>query len=232
MDLIFNTLYEAMTGGLLLSVLASFIWGILSIILSPCHLSSIPLIIGFISTQGKVSFKRTFSISFLFAAGILFTIGLIGLITASLGRMMGDIGSTGSYLVAGIFFIVGFYLLDFIKFNWNFSILNKFTGKTLLSAWLLGVFFGIALGPCTFAFMAPVLGVVVFQTSQEDYLSSILLLSAYGIGHCSIIVASGTLINIVQKFLDWNENNKIMLHLKRTCGVLVILGGVYLIMNN
>ena len=225
---IFNALYEAMTGAIWLAVLASFGWGVLSILLSPCHLSSIPLVVGFISSQGKISVRKTFSISLIFSIGILITIALIGVITASLGRLMGDIGSTGNYLVAGIFFVVGLYLLDIIKFDWNSAGLRKTNAKGLIAALILGLLFGIALGPCTFAFMAPVLG-VVFQTAQTDYLRSVIFLLAFGLGHCSIIVGAGTITGKVQKYLNWSEGSKTILWIKRVCGVLVILGGVYLI---
>ena len=225
---IFTALYEAMTGALWLAVLASFGWGVLSILLSPCHLSSIPLVVGFISSQGKISIGRTFSISLIFSVGILITIALIGIITASLGRLMGDIGSTGNYLVAGIFFVVGLYLLDIIKFDWNSAGLRKTNAKGLIAALILGLLFGLTLGPCTFAFMAPVLG-VVFQTAQTDYLLSVIFLLAFGLGHCSIIVGAGTITGKVQKYLNWSEGSKTILWIKRVCGVLVILGGVYLI---
>lgn len=228
MDSLFNSLYEAMTGALWLSITASFVWGILSIILSPCHLSSIPLIIGYITTQGSISLKRTFTITFIFSIGILLTIALIGFITASLGRMMGDVGNIGNYIVAIIFFLVGFYLLDVLKFNWNFNFLNKVKSKGILSAFVLGLIFGVALGPCTFAYMAPVLG-IVFQTAQTNYLSSILLLSAFGLGHCSVIVLAGTMLNKVQTYLNWSEESKTVLIIKRICGILVILGGIYLL---
>ncbi len=99
---LFTFLYEAMMGTFWIAVMASFVWGILSIILSPCHLSSIPLVVGYISSQGKISVGRTFNISLIFSLGILITIAAIGIITASLGRLMGDVGSVGNYLVAGI----------------------------------------------------------------------------------------------------------------------------------
>ena len=228
LDSIFITLYEAMTGAVWIAILASFVWGILSILLSPCHLSSIPLIVGYISSQGKISVGRTFNISLVFAVGILITIAVIGIITASLGRLMGDVGVIGNYLVAGIFFLVGLYLLDIIKLDWNAARLRQSKSKGLLAALILGLIFGIALGPCTFAYMAPVLG-VVFQTAQTNYFLSVILLLAFGIGHCSVIVGAGTLTGKVQKFLNWSEESKTILWIKRICGVLVILGGVYLI---
>ena len=200
----------------------------LSILLSPCHLSSIPLVVGFKSSQGKISIGRTFNISLIFSLGILITIALIGIVTASLGRLMGDIGSVGNYLVAGIFFLVGLYLLDIIKIDWNTVGLKRTKAKGLLAALILGLLFGIALGPCTFAYMAPVLG-VVFQTAQTNYFLAVIFLLAFGIGHCSVIVGAGTLIGKVQKYLNWSEESKTILWIKRVCGVLVILGGFYLI---
>ena len=227
---IFTALYEAMAGAAWIAVLASLGWGVLSIILSPCHLSSIPLIVGYISSQGKMTVGRTFNISLVFSLGILITIALIGVITASLGRLMGDLGSFGNYLVAVIFFIVGLYLLDIIKIDWNNAKLRKTKSKGLLAALILGLLFGLALGPCTFAFMAPVLG-VVFQTAQTDYLFSVILLAAFGTGHGAVIVGAGTLTGKVQKYLNWSEDSKSILWIKKICGVLVILGGVYLVLT-
>ncbi len=228
LESLFTTLYEAMTGNVWLALFASFSWGVLSILLSPCHLSSIPLVIGFISSQGKISIGRTFNISLVFSIGILITIALIGFITASLGRLMGDVGIYGNYFVAAIFFLVGLYLLDIIKIDWNSAGLKRTKSKGLLAALILGLLFGIALGPCTFAYMAPVLG-IVFQTSQTDYLLAVIFLLAFGIGHCSVIVGAGTLTGKVQKYLDWSEDSNTILWIKRICGVLVILGGIYLV---
>lgn len=225
---LFTTLYEAMTGAVWIALLASFIWGILSILLSPCHLSSIPLVVGFISTQGKISVGRTFKISLVFSIGILITIALIGVITASLGRLMGDVGIYGNYFVAAIFFLVGLYLLDILKIDWSSAGLKQTKARGLLAALILGLLFGIALGPCTFAYMAPVLG-VVFQTAQTDYFMAVMFLLAFGIGHCAIIVGAGTLAGKVQKYLNWSEESQIIVRIKRVCGVLVLLGGVYLV---
>jgi cytochrome c-type biogenesis protein len=225
---IFNTLFSALYEGIWIACLASFAWGILSILLSPCHLSSIPLIIGFINSQGKITFKRTLLLSVIFGVGILITIALIGIITAAAGRIMGDIGKTGNYIVALVFFIMGLYLLDIIKLPWDAAGLKQTKFKGMMAALLLGLLFGIGLGPCTFAFMAPVLG-VVFEVSQTDIIFAILLLLSFGLGHCAVIVLAGVLTQRVQQYLNWTEKSKAAIFIKRICGILVILGGAYFI---
>lgn len=227
---VFSFLTTALSGSFTLAIIASFSWGILSILLSPCHLSGIPLVIGFITSQGTISIKKTFYISLVFAVGILITIATIGLITASLGRLMGDIGVYGNYIVAGIFFLIGLYLLDIIKLP-GYTMGPKTTRKKgLLAAFTLGLLFGIGLGPCTFAYMAPILG-VVFQVARSNLIYSIVLLLAFGIGHCAVIVLAGTLTKKVQQYLNWSEGSKVILYIKKVCGVLVIFGGVYMIYN-
>lgn len=225
---LFTTLYNALTESVGLAILASYIWGVLSILLSPCHLSGIPLIVGYITSRGKISVKRTFYISLTFSVGILLTIATIGIVTASLGRLMGDVGVVGNYLVAAIFFLVGLYLLDILKIDWNTFGIKKTKSKGIFSAFGLGLLFGIALGPCTFAYMAPVLG-IVFKTAQTNYLLAMIYLIAFGLGHCTVIVAAGTLTGQVQKYLNWSEESKLILWVKRISGILVIFAGVYLL---
>lgn len=227
-DQIFMSLYDAMTGPAWLVVLASFGWGLLSVLLSPCHLSSIPLVVGYISMQGKTTVSRTLMISLVFASGMLVTIALIGAVTASMGRMMGDIGTIGNYLVAGIFFLVGLYLLEVVKFDWDLTGFRKTGKRGIAGAFILGLLFGLALGPCTFAYMAPVLG-IVFDTAQSDYAYALMLLLAFGLGHCAVIVTAGTMTTTVQRYLDWSDSSPALLRLKKVCGVLVLCGGVYLL---
>ena len=228
MDQLFTNLSHAVEGAPAVALVASMVWGVLSILLSPCHLASIPLIVGFISGQGRVSTRRALEIASLFAVGILITIAAIGAITAAAGRMMGDVGRWGNYFVAVIFFVVGLHLLGVIPMPWSGPGQVGMKRKGLLAAFLLGLIFGIALGPCTFAFMAPVLG-VVFSAAKTSAVYAASLLLAYGVGHCAVIVAAGTSTELVQRFLNWNEQSRGITIVKRICGVLVLLGGVWLI---
>jgi cytochrome c-type biogenesis protein len=227
MDSLLTSLTEALYGSFSLALLASAAWGIASILLSPCHLSSIPLIIGFLSSKNEKKISRGVLLSFVFAVGILLTIAIIGLITAALGRIMGDVGAWGKYAVAAVFFVVGLYLMDIIRLPDTGVTLRPVQSQSVLwSAFILGLIFGIALGPCTFAFMAPVLG-VVFQMSSTNVVAAGSLLLAFGLGHCGVIVVAGGLASRVQAYLDWTNRSNVALWIKRIAGVLVILSGIY-----
>jgi cytochrome c-type biogenesis protein len=225
---IFILLNDAVQGNPVFAITGSLAWGILSILLSPCHLSSIPLIVGFMDQQGRISTKRAFLVSTLFAVGILVSIALIAVITAAAGRMMGDVGTYGNYLVAVVFFLVGLHLIGIIPMPWSGPSKIGMKSKGLIPALVLGLIFGIALGPCTFAYMAPIL-TITFSLAGVSMLYGIFLLLMYGVGHCSVIVFAGTFTEVVQRYLNWNERSAGAMIVKKVCGALVILGGVYLI---
>jgi cytochrome c-type biogenesis protein len=76
--------------------------------------------------------------------------------------------------------------------------------------------------------MAPVLG-VTFKVASSNITYGIILLLVYGLGHCSVIVFAGTFSELVQKYMNWNEKSKGAIVLKRICGVMVLVGGLYII---
>ena len=228
MEQLFGTLSRAVEGSVPLAVGASLAWGVLSVILSPCHLASIPLIVGFIDGQGRISGRRAFGLSALFALGIMITIAAIGAITALAGRMLGDVGRYGNYFVAVIFFLVGLHLLGVIPAPWSGPGQVGMKRKGALAALLLGLIFGIALGPCTFAFMAPMLA-VTFRLAGTQALYGVFLLLCYAVGHCAVIVLAGTSTGWVQRYLNWSERSKGAVAVRRVCGVLILLAGAYMI---
>ena len=225
---LFTGLTHAVEGAPAIAMAAAAVWGILSIVLSPCHLASIPLIVGFIGQQGRMSARRAFVIALLFALGILVTIAAIGAVTAAVGRMMGDIGRWGNYAVAAIFFAVGLHLMEVLTLPFPNAAQPGVRGKGLFAAFLLGLVFGVALGPCTFAYTAPMLG-VTFHLAASNPAYGVLLLALYGVGHCGVIVLAGTFTGAVQNYLDWNEKTRGAVILKKVCGALVLLGGFWLL---
>ncbi len=231
-ETIFTKLTYALESQAYIAITASFLWGVLSIILSPCHLASIPLIVGFVGAQGdKVTIKKAFLLSLLFAVGILSTIAVIGLITGIAGMIAGDIGIWGNLIVAIVFIFVGLYLFEIVNFNFlNFG-QPQYEKKGYIAAFVLGLIFGIALGPCTFAYMAPMLA-VAFKVASKNLLYSMTLILFFGIGHCSVIVFAGTFTEIVEKYLKWSDKSKGVHVLKKICGILLFIAAGYLIFTS
>ncbi len=229
---LFTRLNGLLAGSATVAVTGAFIWGMFSIILSPCHLASIPLIVGFINGQGRITAGRAFALASIFAAGILCTIGLVGLFTGMAGRMLGDIGAGGVYFVAALFFAAGLHMLGVLPLPFLDKGIDAsgFKRRGMRAALLMGLVFGVALGPCTFAFMAPMLG-VAFNAASGDPVLAVSLVLAYALGHSIVIALAGTFTGAVQLYLNWNENSRGAAILKKACGVLVVLGGIYLILS-
>lgn len=187
MDKISMMLY----GNAWLALAGSLLWGIASVVLSPCHLSSIPLVMGFVAKESRGTQSRAMLLSVVFTLGIMVSMLVLGLITAALGRLLGDVGSWGYWLGAAVFVLVGLLLLDVIHLPSMSLNQNRFRAGGVPAALLLGMLFGTVLGPCAFAFLMPVLG-MVFASAAERPLFAIGLISAYAIGHGAVIVLAGS----------------------------------------
>lgn len=212
-----------------LAAAGAFGWGVCSILLSPCHLSSIPLLIGYLSEDGATTTGRALRRSAAFALGILVAIAALGLATAAAGRIMGSLGRWGDRLVALVFLAFGLHLMELLPLEWSMPRPGR-RPPGLLSSAGLGLVFGAALGPCTFAFLAPVLA-VVFARAAGDALSGLMLLAAFAAGHCGVIVAAGAAAAAVQSYLRWAGAGRTARRLRRVCGVLVAAAGLWLLLR-
>ncbi len=142
--------------------------------------------------------------------------------------MAGDVGGWVNYAVAVVFFVVGLHLLDVIPLNFAGAGNLNVQRRGNVAAFVLGLVFGIALGPCTFAYMAPVLA-ATFKVAGTQPFYAAGLLTAYGVGHCAVIALAGGSAGAVQRYLKWSEGSRGTGILKKVCGLLVIAGGLYLV---
>jgi len=228
METVFAALTRAIEGSPWMAVMGAFGWGMASVLLSPCHLSSVPLIVGFINGQGRMTVGRATAIAAVFASGILATIAALGALTAAAGRMLGDVGPYGNYIVAGVFFLVGLHLLEVVNLPGLGNPRQANVRRGLWAALLLGLTFGVALGPCTFAYLVPMLG-VTFAVSGSSIAYGVVLFLAFGVGHCSIMLLAGASGGWMQQYLNRHQRSGSLLAIRRVCGVLVLLGGLYLL---
>lgn len=99
MDRLFLAIDAWMAAGMAFAALGCFLWGLVSILFSPRHLASIPLIIGYVGGQEEpVTGWRAAGHALLFTSGLFPTIALVGALCALLGRIL------GAYFIVSPFF--------------------------------------------------------------------------------------------------------------------------------
>ena len=182
MDQIFLTINSWMTGGILLAALGCFLWGMVSVLFSPCHLASIPLIIGYVGGQDQlVEGRKAALYAVLFTSGLFLTIAAVGVICALLGRMLGDVGPYWTIAVGLIILWVALGMLGVAKCSLSGGLMSRLKLKGLAGAFVLGLGYGVLSGSCTFGFIAPILAVI---TVQEKIATGVVLIVLFGLGHC------------------------------------------------
>jgi cytochrome c-type biogenesis protein len=221
---------DGLSASLAVALAAALTWGVFSVLLSPCHLGTIPLIIGMVgsSVRGSGGRGRGALLSFSFAGGMLVAIAVLGALVATAGYAVQGFGAVTNYIIAAIFIAAGLHLLGILPIP--LPSLTPKTGKRkgVWAAVVIGFVFGLGLSPCTFAFIAPILG-VTFGAAAANPLRGIGLFLAFGLGHCGVIGLAGSSTEFVQRYLDWNEQSKALTALKTICGVLVLVAAGVLI---
>lgn len=229
MDQIFILINQWMTGGVLLGALGCFLWGMISVLFSPCHLASIPLIVGYVAGQDRViEGRQAATYAILFTTGLFITIAAIGIACSLLGRMLGDVGPYWTIMVGLILLWVALDMLDVVKCSMSGGLMAKLKVKGMFGAFVLGLAYGVLSGSCTFGFIAPILAII---TVQEKILTGVIFIVLFGIGHCIPIAVAGGSTAMVKKLLAnsaWQRGGVLF---RRVAGVVIGLLGVYFIVQ-
>jgi cytochrome c-type biogenesis protein len=229
MESIFLTVNEWMTGGFLLAALGCFAWGMVSVLFSPCHMASIPLIIGYVGGQnGIVKGRQAVPFAVLFTTGLFITIAVVGLVCIWLGRMMGDVGPYWTILLGVILIWVAIDMLGIAKCGLPGNTLARLQIKGLTGAFVLGLAYGILSGSCTFGFIAPILAII---TVQEKIITGILLLLLFAAGHCLPIVIAGSSAAAVKRLLEKSTFQLGGIWFRKGAGILIGGLGIYFIIS-
>lgn len=217
-----------MTGGITIAAAGCFFWGVISVLFSPCHLASIPLIVGYVGGQEKmVQPKQAGIYSVLFTTGLFVTIALIGIICALLGRMLGDVGNYWQILVGIILIWVALGMLGVEKCAMSGSLLYRLNLKGKFGAFALGLAYGVLSGSCTFGFIAPILAII---TVQEKVATGVILITLFALGHCLPIVIAGSSTAAVKKLLENSTWNGAGMWFRKLAGTTIaILGGYFIV---
>lgn len=223
---IFFTVNSWMNGGLAVAAFGCFAWGVVSVLFSPCHMASIPLIIGYVGGQDAIlEGKKAVPYALLFTLGLFITIGVVGVICMLLGRMLGDVGPYWTLLLGGILIWVAVDMLGIAKCRMPNS-LGRLHLQGLGGAFVLGLAYGILSGSCTFGFIAPILAII---TVQEKIATGLLLLTLFALGHCTPIVIAGSSAATVKRMLSNSSFQHGGTVFRKGAGVVIGLLGIYFI---
>ncbi|MBN2035072.1 MAG: sulfite exporter TauE/SafE family protein [Deltaproteobacteria bacterium] len=225
----FVTVNEWMAGGTIIAAAGCLLWGMISVLFSPCHLASIPLIVAYVGGQERVLKPReALHYSVAFTVGLFTTIALVGIICALLGRMLGDVGSYWQVLVGLVLIWVALGMFGVEKCSMSGNFLYRLNLRGLLGALGLGLAYGVVSGSCTFGFIAPILAVI---TIQEKVATGILYIFLFALGHCIPIVIAGSSTAAVKKVLDNDRWQGAGSWFRKGAGAVIAGLAVYFIVN-
>ncbi len=226
---IFNTMYSSGA----LQYLGAYLWGIASVLLSPCGISIIPLVVGYVANTETPSHWRAFKISCAFCVGIILNLLLIGFIMSSIGMLLGGYERFLTLITAAVFIVMGLHMLGAIHVKF-FALGRGGTGtesQSLKGAVVLGLVSGLAVGPCSIAYVSPVLSLAMSQASKGIF-APVMLVVCYALGHSTVLVCAGTFSQIFSEFLESDRDSLTYWAVKAVnvlCGIALICGGVYLV---
>lgn len=199
-----------------------FLGGVITSI-SPCILSMIPVLIGFIGGYGQISKFKGFTLSLAFVVGMSTTFAALGLLAASLGMVFGQIGSVWYYILSAVAIIMGLNLLGVIEFNFPQLQVVAPKIKGTVGAFLVGLIFGLVASPCATPVLAVILAFVATKGSL-GYGSG--LLFTYGLGHGLPLLIIGTFTAMVKEI---SKVQRYTHYITQFSGALLVGIGLYLL---
>jgi cytochrome c-type biogenesis protein len=196
------TINEWMTGSMGIALLGCFLWGVVSVVLSPCHMASIPLIVSYVAGQEKRLYTRGAAFyAVAFTTGLFLTIALVGIVCSLLGRMLGDVGSWWTIIVGAVLLWVALDMLGVKACSMPGSLMSRLRVRGMGGAFLLEVAHGV------------------------------LLIAVFGLGHCIPIAVAGSSAALVRRLLENSRFQRGGLWFRRLAGVAIAGLGVYFIIQ-
>ncbi|WP_295404174.1 cytochrome c biogenesis protein CcdA [uncultured Thiocystis sp.] len=223
----FDHLDQLLVAYPLLAFGAVFVAGVISSA-SPCVLTTIPLVIGFVGGYADGDRWKAFRYSLSFVFGLSLTFTALGMAAGLFGTLFGTVGG-GWYLVVGVLaLLMGGQMMGLYAIPLPVPPQYRPKQGGLIGAFLLGLFFGVVSSPCA----TPVLAVILaYVATHGEILYGAALLFVYAIGHCLLMLAAGTSIGFVESFAKCKGIAHLSAWTRRTGGLMVALVGGYLVWN-
>lgn len=203
----------------------SFFGGLIASI-SPCSLSMLPIIVGYVGGYSDAKPTKTLMQMICFVLGTAIVFSIIGIVCAITGKVFVSFASGYfSIILASIIMIMGLKLIGFLDFE--IPVLIKQMPKdnhhhTYLYPIILGGAFALVGSPCSTPILA---GIMAFASLSANIINAIIMLFLFSLGQGLILILAGVLTS---KLKSWNNFYKISDILLRISGFLLILASLYI----
>ena len=215
-EVISDNMWLAPILALLAGVLTSF---------TPCSLSSVPLIVGYVGGVGEKNAKKAFAYSAVFSLGTAITFITLGIIATSAGKLMGN-SSPVWYIILGVLMVLmALQTWGIYNFIPSVNLLSKSKRRGFIGAFFAGILGGIFSTPCSTPVLIALLAIVA---GNGNLLWGILLMLLYSIGHSTLVVVAGTSVGFVQRISSDEKYGMASRGLKIIMGTLILLIGFYM----
>ncbi len=219
-----DTLSELISQSIWLAPLIALLAGVLTSV-TPCALSSVPLVIGYVGGTGSDDTGKAFRLSLVFAVGMAVTFTVLGTIASMLGKLMGTSGSWW-YIVLGILMVLmALQTWEVYNFIPSTYLTGKSTKRGFLGAFIAGILGGVFSSPCATPVLIVLLGIVA---SSGSIVWGILLLLLYSIGHSVLVLVAGTSVGFVNRLTGSEKYGAFSKVLKYLMGAAILLIGFYM----
>lgn len=214
-----------------LSLLSLVIIGLAGLVtsLSPCLLSMLPIMVGYMGGYETESRWLAASRSAWFGLGLATTLMLLGLVAGLFGYVYGQVAFGLPILVSLVAMLMGLNLLGALPIslpNINGPDVQTWNLPTWLKAYGLGLTFGVVASPCSTPVLATLLAWI--STTQDPLLGSIFLL-AYAVGYVLPLMLAGTFTVLIKRLLELRRWSG---WVTPTCGALLLGFGVFSLLTH
>ncbi len=193
---------------------------------TPCSLSSVPLIIGYVGGYAQGDAKKAFRYSLVFCAGMSVTLTALGTAAALMGRLMRFAGSWW-YLVLGVLMILmALQTWEVITIIPQSVLISKHPKRGYLGAGIAGLLGGLFASPCA----TPVLVALLAIVAREGRIVwGVVLLLLYSLGHSVLLMIAGTSVGFVRQLSKSQKYGRASQVLKILMGAVILVLGLYLL---
>lgn len=192
---------------------------------TPCSLSSVPLIVGYVGGTGERNTRKAFLYSATFAAGTAITFVTLWIVATSTGRLMGTSSPIWYAVLCVLMVLMALQTWEIFNFIPSVNLIFKNKRRGFFGAFLAGILGGIFSSPCSTPVLIALLAIVA---GEGNLLWGILLMLLYSVGHSALVIAAGTSIGFVQK-INASGNYKTEASVSKIImGALILLIGFYM----